>query len=138
MRWKGPFKIEEKVGNHDYGVNMNSKVKTYRVKLLKKFNQREGERDHISASVEAGGKILELVSSMVLEIDGLDAENDDGLLFLVHCQLSKGFRSEVGEEFTGQKRQEREVIDEFQDTFTDRPERLLMSSKTRLWIYLEQ
>ena len=57
--------IEKKVGDHDYRVNANGKVKTYHVNLLKKFHHREGERDHINASVEPGGAILESVSSAV-------------------------------------------------------------------------
>ena len=62
MTWKGSFMMEEKVGDHDYRVNVNCKVKTYHVSLLKKFHQREGERDHISPSVQTGGAILEIAS----------------------------------------------------------------------------
>ena len=106
------------MGDHDYWVNVSGKVKAYHVNLLKKFHQHECERDHISASVEARGIILELVSSAVLKMDGLNVEeavDNNRLLFLGHCQPSEGFESvKLGKNLTEeQKRQAREVTDEF-------------------------
>ena len=40
MQWKGPFKITERLGAATYKVNVNGKVKTYHVNLLKKYVHR--------------------------------------------------------------------------------------------------
>jgi hypothetical protein len=40
MQWKGPFKVEKVMGKNDYGINVNGKVKTFHINMLKKYLSR--------------------------------------------------------------------------------------------------
>ncbi|XP_068240035.1 uncharacterized protein [Palaemon carinicauda] len=40
MQWKGPFNVENIVGKNDYGINIQGKVRTFHINMLKKYLQR--------------------------------------------------------------------------------------------------
>ena len=41
MHWQGPFKVVQKVGQMDYKIDMNGKIKTFHANLLKRFFRRD-------------------------------------------------------------------------------------------------
>lgn len=41
MQWKGPFKVVQKIGQMDYRIDKDGKIKTFHANLLKKYYRRE-------------------------------------------------------------------------------------------------
>ena len=45
MQWRGPFEIIKKIGNADYRIDMNGKIKTFHANMLKLYIDRADEDD---------------------------------------------------------------------------------------------
>jgi hypothetical protein len=45
MQWRGPYEIIKKVGNADYRIDMNGKIKTFHANMLKLYIDRANEDD---------------------------------------------------------------------------------------------
>ena len=41
LQWKGPYEVTDVVNRMDYKVNVDGKVGTYHINLLKKYEQRD-------------------------------------------------------------------------------------------------
>ncbi|XP_077863429.1 uncharacterized protein LOC144346761 [Saccoglossus kowalevskii] len=41
MQWKGPYVVEQVIGENDYRVRVGDKVKTYHINMLKLYVERE-------------------------------------------------------------------------------------------------
>lgn len=67
MQWKGPFDIVERLGDMDYKVNIDGKIKTILANLLKQYIERE---DECCGANSACGVSL-------IDFDGDDDETDD-------------------------------------------------------------
>lgn len=67
MQWKGPFDIVERLGDMDYRVNIDGKIKTIHANLLKQYIERE---DECCGAFSACGVSL-------IDFDGDDDETDD-------------------------------------------------------------
>ena len=72
MKWKEPYMIESKMGDDDYRVYVNGKVKTYDVNILKKFYKRE-------ESVETNTTVWELVTLSVSQPQGITSNREAGV-----------------------------------------------------------
>ena len=40
LQWKGPYSVVKKVGNLDYQIQMDNKVKTFHINMLKRYVER--------------------------------------------------------------------------------------------------
>ena len=69
MRWKGPYSIESVVGECDYKVKVNGKVKIYLANLLKRFHQWEYNNDTANIVSLDRGAVWDLVPAAFLEIE---------------------------------------------------------------------
>jgi transposase InsO family protein len=112
MQWKGPFKVEKVMGKNDYGINVNGKVKTFHINMLKKYLSRPDDVpvtacavfDNVcKASIEntEDDELLEMAP-----ISGSETVND----VLFGSQLDKH-----------QEVQVRGLLQQYQDIFTDIP-----------------
>ena len=113
MQWKGPFTIEKIVSTNDYGVNVNGKVKTFHINMLKKYLQRED-----TATACAGIDITDVATIQ----EDPEYEKED----LLEMTPVKGKESiediEIGDKIEEeQKHQIIELIREYEDIFTDIP-----------------
>eukprot|EP00057_Strongylocentrotus_purpuratus_P000907 XP_001186509.2 PREDICTED: uncharacterized protein LOC754648 [Strongylocentrotus purpuratus] len=66
MHWKGPFKVVKKIGQMDYRIDKDGKIKTFHANLLKKYYRREES---------AGG--FDVAGVSVVD-DGLSEECSEG------------------------------------------------------------
>jgi len=107
LQWKGPFEILEKVRGDDYRVQLVGRKKTFHANMLKKYWSREHEdRVHVS-------------HAMVFEPE----EGDEDELSLFTSAQTETYKDViVNPELTEEQRGEvMNVLEEFQDVFTDVP-----------------
>jgi hypothetical protein len=52
MQWRGPYDVNERVGETDYRVQVGDKVKIYHINLLKKYHSREETAEAGNACVQ--------------------------------------------------------------------------------------
>ena len=113
LQWKGPYEIIEVINRMDYKINMDGKNKIFHANLLKLYTPRDD--DDVAA---AGVAILEAP-----EDDGV--VDDEKLLELPNTEQKETFRDvNVCSELTDeQQREVWQLLEEFQDIFTDVPGR---------------
>ncbi|XP_006812686.1 uncharacterized protein LOC100374860 [Saccoglossus kowalevskii] len=66
MQWQGPYKIKERVGQVDYRIDKNGKLKLYHINMLKKYEERSFdncEKDSITRSEVGTAGLLTCVST---------------------------------------------------------------------------
>jgi len=98
LQWKGPFEILERVRGDDYRIQLVGRTKTFHANMLKKYWSREHEdRVHVS-------------HAMVFEPE--EGDEDEFIDILM------GLKSELTVEQRGEVMQ---VLEKFQDVFTDVP-----------------
>ena len=103
--WRGPFEVLRRIGDFNYEISMGQRKNTImHINMLKKFNER-----------------VETVSS-VIAADAEDGENYD---FPITVDWTEGPREfNIGGQLTDeQQRQLLELLQEFDDVFSDRPGR---------------
>jgi len=74
LQWKGPFEIVERRLPCDYRVDINGKVKTFHINMLKKYISRV-ERD------EEGMEVLKVASAAIRENDDLEIEMNTNMYY---------------------------------------------------------
>ena len=87
MQWKGPFKIEKKMGPNDFKIRIDGKSKVYHANMLKKYTKRE----------EKTANVVEVVSAAVVESSGStedDVVNDEQLLELNYLKGKETYRKD--------------------------------------------
>ncbi len=117
MQWKGPFKIDKKVGTNDFRIKIGEKSKVYHANMLKKYTTRE---EKITANV------IEVVSAAVVESSDStedDVVNDEQLLELNYLKGKETYRDvKVAETLDEQKRRDvMNKIEGYQDIFSEAP-----------------
>ena len=125
MQWQGPFVVQEKVGEYDYRIMLNGKVKTYHVNMLKRYVERRAEVDNGSASASSA---LEVVAVAVIEKSDATAEEvveDDKLLeFMTYGGKETSEDVHTGDGLSEvEEEQVRKVITSFPSVFSDKPGR---------------
>ena len=103
LQWQGSFEVLERVRGDDYRIQLAGRTKMYHANMLKKYWSRE----------------LEEMNAMVIEPE--ESEEDEMSLFTsLQTETYKDVRinSELTEE---QKGEVMELLEEFQDVFTDVP-----------------
>ena len=79
LQWKGPYPVVKKVGNFDYQIKMDNKVKIFHVNMLK----RDVERTEILPETNVQTHRLAAVASL------LEEETDESDLSLTTLFLKK-------------------------------------------------
>lgn len=74
MQWKGPFKVVERVGQTDYKIDMNGRLRLFHVNLLKKYYVREEQMPDSR---------IPLASCDVLESEETEDSSNEHLLHLL-------------------------------------------------------
>lgn len=115
MQWKGPFDIVERLGDMDYRVNIDGKIKTIHANLLKQYIERE---DECCGAFSACGVSL-------IDFDGDDDETDDNK---EHILLPPAVQTEtyndvnISENATSDQRNAlQKLCKSFADVLTDLP-----------------
>ncbi len=116
MQWKGPFKVLEKLNKHNYRLDINGKVRTFHINMLKEYFTR-AEEDTATCMAEEDS-IFEAVCLSVVEED-----NEDELLDIRTCKGKETYKDvQYGRNLTPCQRQQAEhLVKEFKDIFSDRP-----------------
>ena len=107
LQWKGPFEILERVRGDDYRIQLVGRTKTFHANMLMKYWSREHEdRVHVS-------------HAMVFKPE--EADEDEFVNILMGLKSDKS-DVKVNPELTEEQRGEvMNVLEEFQDVFTDVP-----------------
>ena len=117
MQWKGPFRIEKKMGPNDFKIRINGKSKVYHANMLKKYTKREEKTT---------ANVIEVVSAAVVESSGStedDVVNDEQLLELNYLKGKETYRDvKVAETLDEQKKQDlMNKIEGYKDIFSEAP-----------------
>lgn len=64
LQWKGPFEVVKKVNRVDYQLNIQGKVKTFHINLLKKYVERS-QRETINVVTDEG--VFGIVNAIVVD-----------------------------------------------------------------------
>ena len=117
MQWKGPFKIEKKMGPNDFKIRIDGKSKVYHANPLKKYTKREEKTT---------ANVVEVVSAAVVELSGStedDVVNDEQLLELNYLKGKETYKDvKVAETLDEQKEQDlMNKIEGYKDIFSEAP-----------------
>lgn len=117
MQWKGPYKIEKKMGLNDFRIKIGGKSKVYHANMLKKYNKRD---NNTTTSV------IEVVSAAVLETSNsteYDVVNDEELLELNYVKGKETYQDvKIAETINEQKKQDiKNRIENYKEIFTEKP-----------------
>lgn len=118
MQWKGPFPTVGKIGNADYRVDMNGKIKTYHANLLKRYMDRINPE-----SLDNGHNTLPVVNTAAIH---LEEECDDakGELEKLPVTISSENPEQVDINpmlSDEQQQQVKKLLNEFTDVLSDKP-----------------
>ena len=119
MHWQGPYKVIARENENDYRIEMKGKSRLYHVNMLKEYTERV-DKTNEQAQVEIDeNNTFECVSAAVIEPE----EQDEAELDLFETGQTESFRDvDVNPDLNENERlQVLELIEEFQDIFTDRP-----------------
>src|SRR5678815_1655515 len=116
MQWKGPYEVVGTIGENDYRVKVNEKVRTYHANLLKIYNKRNEETPdavHIAC--------VGVVDFEECEKEDIDLGED--VIVLGSCTPKESVKDiKIGPEIEEDKRSEiKEILSEFKHVFTDLP-----------------
>ncbi|KAL5020859.1 hypothetical protein ScPMuIL_000014, partial [Solemya velum] len=117
MHWKGPFSVKEVCGQNDYRIEVNDKVKTYHINMLKEYVEREPEDKGVLAKVGLA----------VVETDNQESDIEhisDNMIIPLLQQTETIDDVKVSDELTAdQQKQVRSILEKYEDVFTDIPGR---------------
>ena len=121
MHWQGPFEVVQKVGQLDYKINMNGKVKTFHANLLKKFYRRNDADDKSDVAC------VSVVNDGTMEEDGEEDENHPtsqrGLLHLPTLFPTESIQDvEICPDLDDSQRDNiTSLLQEYEEVLTDMP-----------------
>ncbi|XP_041356959.1 uncharacterized protein LOC121374100 [Gigantopelta aegis] len=113
MQWKGPYTIKEKLGNVDYRLEVNRKIKTFHANMLKHYVQRENQDG-----------VLALVNVAVIDLQTDEGiESHDGLVEPPSVRIAQGPNEvKVNSGLAWDQIQEvRKLLYEYSDVLSDSP-----------------
>ena len=137
-QWQGPYKVTEKVGKHDYKLDVKGKEKLYHANMLKKFVRRDSSKgasliqvsqSHECLSEESGDQTSHddmtshIVAVGVIVTDETEQGIDECGIELPCIQSKEGYldvkiNEGLGDKQTGQMKN---LLEEFSDILTDLP-----------------
>ena len=121
MQWKGPYKIIQKMGDHDYKILVGNKENNYHVNMLKNYYVREDE-----AKTGNEKEDLKIAASAKMLLDEeIRSIHEDLLLELgTYKQKEDVSHVKLGMELDdSQSRQLQALIENYNNVFSDVPGR---------------
>ena len=126
MQWKGPFKVLERVNQHNYRIDVNGKQRLFHVNMLKEYSRRDTdlENGHVSAGlseVPVGDESpYEAVAMATTEEDGSDDEYSvcESPFSGKETYKDVNYSNNLTEK---QVQQAKELVFEYRDVFSDLP-----------------
>ncbi|XP_062609261.1 uncharacterized protein LOC134271008 [Saccostrea cucullata] len=110
MQWKGPFQIVKKIGNVDYQLDMNGKLKTYHANLLKSYIER---------SVPLVSSAMSVVSSDKIDESEYGDEQEG---YVDSCKVETYKNVDLNPDLSKQERETlMELLHSFSDVLSDKP-----------------
>ena len=119
MQWKGPFKVEGILSKNDYRVNVDGKIKTYHINLLKKYLSRsDGDQGW---NIQDGCTAFHGVEATVVREES-HPEDPDLLELLPLGSKENSSHLTYGDQLTPDQLDDlHELVREYSDIFTDVP-----------------
>lgn len=115
LQWKGPFDVTKKVNRVDYQLNMQGKVKTFHINLLKKYVERTNAE---ISPILSDTSVFCLVGATV--VDCAEYETQEGQL-VEYPQISTE-KVDVNPQLSAeQKKQLTHVLQKFEDVLQSKP-----------------
>ena len=142
LAWRGPYKVVGTVAEVDYKIEINpGKVKTYHINMLKRYFHRENEQNDVLRNVDKRKQEARITNGVgsenqeinqaasvacVLEYEETDepvAVNDADTLPLYNLKQKETVKDVIinPELNTEQQAAIREILNEYQDIFSDVP-----------------
>ena len=104
LQWQGPFKVVERVRGDDYRIQLAGRIRTYHANMLKQYFTREQGEE---------------MSAMIIETED---KPDDEMSLFTNLQTETYKDVQINPDLSEkQKEQVMEVLEEFQDVFSDVP-----------------
>ena len=130
MQWKGPFRVTDQFNDCDYRIDVNGKIRSYHINLLKKYVERPNEELAIGVFglVSDQEQVMEPIDQterVECDENTYDSEADNRVIPLPG-PVQKESLDDV--KYDPQLPPERknelyQVLQQFQNTFTDVPKR---------------
>ena len=130
MQWKGPFVVTSKVGDVDYRIQINGKIKTFHANLLKKYFERCESINSGQNSEPIAQEVFEKVAVSIIEPEPFTIEHNPenlprvGILHerpnLVATESIDDVHSNE-QLSTDQIKCVKRILGNFKDNFTDLP-----------------
>lgn len=113
MQWKGPYDIVEKLGDMDYKVNVDGKLKTLHANLLKKY---------VEIDDECRG-VLTTCAVSVIDCDDEDTDENQEFIVLPPAVQTETYNDiKISEQITPvQLETVKTLCESFSDVLTDLP-----------------
>lgn len=122
LQWKGPFRVVKRVAPYDYTLDINGKVKTFHINMLKRYFTRKVEAE----------ESLRTAAVTIIEPEVHDGEDEDEL----YCDFvpEAGDQRVIGKTLSPEQKTELvNLLDSFQQLFSDKPgEATLIEHKIEL------
>ena len=123
MQWKGPFDVVGKVGQVDYKVSVNGKIKTFHANLLKKYLDRTNICDSLTVHDYQNNEELASINMAVIDMDSEenDAQGEFHDIPYINTNANAD-QVDVNPELTEEEKTKvRELLDDFPDVLSNEP-----------------
>ena len=113
MGWNRPYEVVEKLSPLDYRIKVGRKVKPFHINMLKQYIEREDD---------------EQSDQQVCAIAVIDMASEEGLIeSLSHGNTQDNSRVNINQNLsTEEKEQVLSLVQEFSETFSDKPGRITL------------
>lgn len=124
MQWKGPFVVTSKMSSLDYRIDINGKLKSFHINMLRLYTERS--KDDKSAK-RGNGDVLAEVGVAIVDIEHEEEETENSgisdIPFVIQCAQKETFENvHLSPDLsTEQETEMREILKEFPEVFTDIP-----------------
>ena len=116
LQWKGPYKIIQKIGDHDYKILVGNK-KNYRANTLKRYYAREDEAE---SGNEKENLKMAASAEMLLDEEIPSIDKDSLLELGTYKQKEDVCHVKLGTELDdSQSRQMQALIEDYANVFSD-------------------
>ena len=126
LQWQGPYVVKDKVGEHDYRIEMEGgKVKTFHINMLKKYFDRKDIVDvapDVDKKEACETETAAYISAVVH--DGESGTDGDGeILDLYNSKQKETYKDvDINPELNGRQKAELlRLLEEYGDIFSDVP-----------------
>ena len=115
LQWKGPFKVIEKVNPYDYKLDINGKVKTFHINMLKQYIARD--QDQAASLTVTMQTLFQAISAASVNIE----DTNDELCFDFTGSKTPSKIDMNGQLSVQQINELQSVINNYSSVFSDAP-----------------